>query len=265
MQETTMSTSVIETSLAEVADWDVMDVNVRVGPSGMYGQLALEKDELLAEMNRFGIESAVVSHFTAEEYDAAEGNLSLARDSDVRFVPAWAALPDGREIEDLAKRNPKAVRLYLASSRHNFSSASWCSSALFEYLQQHSVVTLISREDLQLASGPAAWDSLFALLCNFPRLPVVLLDLGYRSDRYLFPLLERFPSLHFDTSTYAAHRQLEAYVERFEARRAIFGSRLPLSTPGAALAVLITARVSDHAKLAIAGGNLRHLLAGAGQ
>jgi len=212
-------------------------------------------------MNRFGIKTAVVSHFTAEEYDAAEGNSALENDSDDRLVPAWSALPDRRQIESLAKRNPRVVRLCWVSSKHNFSGASWCSGDLFEYLQQHSVLTLISREDLQLASGAAGWDTLVALLSSFPRLPVVLLDLGYRSDRYLFPLLERFPNLYFDTSTYAAHRQLEAYVVRFGVSRAIFGSQLPLFTPGAALAMLITARVSDDAKLAIAGGNLRRLLA----
>jgi predicted TIM-barrel fold metal-dependent hydrolase len=49
-------------------------------------------------------------------------------------------------------------------------------------------------------------------------------------------------------------------VERFGAERILFGSRLPLYTPGAPLAVLLTARVPDSAKRAIAGGNLRRLL-----
>lgn len=238
-----------------------MDVNVRIGPSGIHGHLALEKSALLTEMDRFGIKAAVVSHFTAEEYDAARGNLLLEGDGDDRLMPAWSALPDG-QIEDLAKRNPSVVRLCSVSSKHNFSVASWCSGALLEYLEHHSVLTLISREDLQLASGPTSWETLVTLLSSFPRLPVVLLDLGYRSDRYLFPLLERFPNLYFDTSNYSAHRQLEAYIMRFGVSRAIFGSQLPLFTPGAALAMLMTARVPHDAKLAIAGGNLRRLLAG---
>jgi hypothetical protein len=255
-----VSPSVIESALADIAAWDVMDVNVRVGPSGIHGHLALEKSALLAEMDRFGIKAAVVSHFTAEEYDAVEGNRALASEIDNRLLPAWAVLPDAFHIEYLTARNPVAVRLFCAASKHNFSSASWCSGTLFEYLQQYSVLTLISREDLQIAPGFIAWDTLVTLLSNFPRLPVVLLDLGYRSDRYLFPLMERFPRLYFDSSTYAAHRQLEAYVERFGAERIVFGSRLPLYTPGAALAVLLTARIADDAKLAIAGGNLRRLL-----
>jgi predicted TIM-barrel fold metal-dependent hydrolase len=111
----------------------------------------------------------------------------------------------------------------------------------------------ITREDIE-------WDSLASLLEKFPRLPVLLLETGYRADRYLFPLLQRHSNLYIDTSTYLAHRQLESFVDRFGATQLVFGSRLPLYTPGAALAVLASARISDEAKLAIAGGTLRQLL-----
>jgi predicted TIM-barrel fold metal-dependent hydrolase len=88
----------------------------------------------------------------------------------------------------------------------------------------------------------------------------VLLDIGYRADRYLFPLLRRFPMLHFDSATYLAHRQLEAYVEQHGPDRLLFGSRLPLYTPASSLAVLASARISDEDRRAIAGGNVRRLL-----
>jgi hypothetical protein len=256
--------SFIEPALSEVADWDLMDANVRVGPSGVHGELALATKALLAEMDRFGVKTALVSHFTAEEYDAAAGNRALARDLDSRFVPAWAALPESSEIGELASRNPAAVRMCFGVSKHNFSIARWCSGELFEYLQQYSILAVVSREDLQLAGGAPQvvvdWNALAVILENFPRLPVLLLDCGYRVDRYLFPLLKRFQTLYFDSSTYLAHRQLEAFVERFGPQRVVFGSRLPFYTPAAALAVLLTARIPDDAKLAIAGNNLRCLL-----
>jgi len=256
-----VSASVIEPALAELADWNVMDVNVRIGPSGIHGHLALDKNDLLREMDRFGINTAVVSHFTAEEYDAVEGNSGLECEVDPRFVPAWAALPDAFSIQSVSARKPLVARIYCGPSRHNFSTARWCSGPLFEYLQQYSILTLISLEEFHSTSAFLGWEVLKTLLSNFPHLPVALLDLGYRSDRYLFPLLERFPTLHFDCSTYsAAHRQLEATVEGFGAERILFGSRLPLYTPGAPLAVLLTARIPDSARRAIAGGNLRRLL-----
>jgi Amidohydrolase len=243
-----------EALMLEVAGWDLFDVNARVGPSGIHGELALEPDSLLQEMNFFSIREVIVSHWTGEEYDATEGNIALERDLRPQLTPAWAVLPEQQFIDGLAARKPLAVRLTPGISQHNYSLASWCSGPLFEYLEEHSVITLIGRTEID-------WDGLVAVMENFPRLVVVLLDTGYRADRYLFPLLSRFPNLYFDSATYLAHRQLEAFVEQHGPDRILFGSRLPLYTPAAALGVLASARIQDGARLAIAGGNLRRLLA----
>jgi len=242
-----------EPLFSEAADWNLFDVNSRIGPSGVHGELALETPGLLEEMDRFYIREAVVSHWTAEEYDAATGNRALERDLHPRLTPAWAALPGEAEMVDLSLRRPAVVRLTPAVNQHNFATAAWCAGPLLEYLQEHSVVTLIARSDIE-------WPALAALAENFPRLPLVLLDIGYRADRHLFPLLHRFPMLHFDSATYLAHRQLEAYVRQYGPDRVLFGSRLPLYTPASSLGVLATARISDSDRRAIAGGNLRRLL-----
>jgi predicted TIM-barrel fold metal-dependent hydrolase len=256
-----LSKSSIEPALDEVAAWDVFDANVRVGHSGVHGELALETAELIGEMDRFGIEQALVSHFAAEEYDAEEGNRALAevlRQHPLPFVPAWAALPDPDSINALRSRQPAAVSLSFEIRKHNFSPSLWCSGDLYEYLEANSILTVIQRLEID-------WDSLTTLLANFPRLKVLLLETGYRADRYLFPLLRCHPNLYVDSSTYVAHRQLETIIERFGPDRIVFGSRLPLYTPGAALAVLATARIPDEARLAIAGGTLRRLTGRAGR
>ncbi|MGH9354340.1 MAG: hypothetical protein ACRD2G_19600, partial [Terriglobia bacterium] len=133
--------SSIEPALSEVTGWDVFDANVRVGHSGIHGELALEAPELVVEMDRFGIRRALVSHFTAEEYDAEEGNCALAcdvREHADRFLPVWAALPDEASVRALATRQPRAVRLFFGVAKHNFSWQPWCSGELFEFLQAHS-------------------------------------------------------------------------------------------------------------------------------
>jgi hypothetical protein len=240
--------------LEEAADWDLFDVNVRLGPSGVNGELALEKAELLEEMDRFFIRSALVSHWAGEEYDAAIGNEALAREADARLTAAWAALPGLGFLEELAKRRPLAVRMTPGVTQHSFSLAEWSAGPMLEYLQDHAILTLIARADI-------AWTEVVTTLENFPRLRLVLLDAGYRVDRYLFPLLDRFPSLYFDSATYLAHRQLESFVEGRGSERVLFGSRLPLFTPASSLGVLASARIADADKRAIAGGNLRRLLA----
>jgi predicted TIM-barrel fold metal-dependent hydrolase len=169
------------------------------------------------------------------------------------------ALPDRSYVEDLAKRRPKAVRLAPKTGEPtNFPLTAWGAGELLEYLQAHSVVTLIAREAI-------AWETLVGLLTDFPRLVIVLLEVGYRVDNFLFPLLRRFPTLHFDSASYLAHRQLESYVKRLGYDRLLFSSRLPLFTPASSLGVLASARIPDAARLAIGGGNLRRLLAQAQQ
>lgn len=245
---------VADVLLSEAAEWNLFDVNVRLGTSGVHGELALESAGLLEEMNRFFITSALVSHWTGEEYDATVGNQALALETNPRLTPAWAILPNASFLDSLAARRPLAVRLTPGPTQHNFSLATWCAGSMLEYLQDNAVITLISRNDI-------GWSEVQSILENFPRLPLVLLDTGYRADRYLFPLLDRFPSLFFDSATYLAHRQLEAFVEMRGSGSLLFGSRLPLFTPASSLGVLASARIADSDRLAIAGSNLRRLLA----
>jgi hypothetical protein len=248
-----VSTCSIEPALAECEHWNVFDANAYLGHSGVHGELALETPALLSEMDRFAIKRALVSHFAGLEYDAVEGNRALERDMAPRFTPAWAVSAEHASMEDIISRSAKAVRVWFGPLHHNFSSRPWCSGSLFEYLQQSRTLVLISRPEIE-------WDDLSVLLGNFPQLRVLLLDVGYRSDRYLFPLLEQFPDLSFDSSIYVSHRQLEWYLSHVGPDRIVFGSRLPLYTPAAALAVLATARIANRARLAVAGDNLRRLL-----
>lgn len=242
-----------ELLFSEAADWDLFDVNMRLGSSGIHGELALDAHGLLREMDRFFIRRGLVAHWECEEYDVLLGNESLAREIAPRMTAAWGALPGARFLELLAAREPAAVRLTPGRQQSNFSLDRWCTGELLDYLQEHGVVTLIAGADI-------GWNELATLLENFPRLPLVLLEAGYRAERYLFPLLTRFPTLHFDSSTYLAHRQLEAFVESHGSDRILFGTRLPLYTPAASIGVLASSRISDTDRLAVAGVNLRRLL-----
>jgi hypothetical protein len=251
-----LPTDISYSLFSEVADWSLFDVNVRLGSSGIHGELALDTNGLLSEMQQFHIRKALVSHWETEEYDAALGNEALTLELGANMVPAWGALPDANSVDALASRRPVAVRLTPNVAQHNFSLARWCSGELLEYLQANGVITLIVTADL-------GWPGVAAVLDAFPKLPIVLLDTGYRCDRYLFPLLDRYPTLHFDSSTYLAHRQLEVFIEQRGPERVLFGTRLPLYTPASALGVLSSCRIKDADRLAVASGNLRRLISGA--
>ena len=180
-----MSTLPIESALAECVHWDIFDANVYVGHSGINGALALEAPELLLEMDRFAIKRALVSHFVSHEYDAVEGNRALERDADPRFVPAWSSSPDSSSLADIEPRAPRAVRCGLVHCTTIFRARPGARANCWSICRDKSVLTLISRPEIE-------WDAIATLLENFPRLNVLLLDIGYRSDRYLFPLLKNF-------------------------------------------------------------------------
>jgi hypothetical protein len=245
-----------ESIFGEAAGWNVWDVNARVGPSGPSAQLGMHAPALLEEMSRFYIQKAVAAHWTGVEYDANVGNEKLAAIHEDRLIPAWTPLPDAESIAQLAARRPRAVRLMPRNLNHSWAVTPWCAGELLDYLAQHRVVTLVTREDI-------GWQPLVDVLENFPQLPLVLLDIGYRFDHCTMPLLRRFSSLRFESATYLAYRQLENFVDRCGPDRLLYGSRLPLFTPATSLGVLASARIADDARLAIAGGNLRRLLGAA--
>lgn len=246
-----------ESIFGEAADWNVWDVNVRVGPSGPHGHVGIDAPALLKEMSRFYVQRAVTAHWTGIEYDANVGNEKLAAIDEERLIPAWTPLPDVASIEQLAARRPTAVRLMPRNLNHSWTLTPWCAGDLLDYLAHHRIVTLVAREDVD-------WSSLIDVLDNFRQLPLVLLDIGYRFDHYILPLLRRYPSLYFESATYLAYRQLENFVDRCGPNQLLYGSRLPLFTAATSLGVLASARIADDARLAIAGGNLRRLLGTAG-
>ena len=144
-----MSQFTSQTIFAEAANWNLWDANVRVGPSGIHGQVALEAPALLQEMDRHYIRTAVAAHATGVEYDADLGNKLLSQLQEPRLVPAWTALPNRDFIERLAALNPRAVRLSPSTWNHNFPLTQWGAGELFEFLQSNQVLTLVARKNIE--------------------------------------------------------------------------------------------------------------------
>ena len=83
-----------ELLFSEAADWDLFDVNMRLGSSGIHGELALDTDGLLREMDLFSIRHGLVSHWQSEEYDVVLGNDALAREIGPRMTRPGASFPE---------------------------------------------------------------------------------------------------------------------------------------------------------------------------
>lgn len=238
---------------------DYFDSNAMIGALGGGPEgVSLTAGGLREEMGRYNIRQALVASTAAYEYNAREGNRLLAREIQphANLFPLYALTPDRGAFEEAASllpSRPFAALLAPDRDHHNFSLREWCAGPLLAALERRRVPVF-------LRPSLVGWEEVTAVLEAHAALPVVVTHTGYRADRYIYPLARRHPSLFVETSMYVGHRQLEEFARNFGAARLLFGTNLPYYTPGAAVAVLAYARLSDSERERVASGNLRALL-----
>ncbi|MCD6360434.1 MAG: amidohydrolase family protein [Armatimonadetes bacterium] len=239
------------------------DCNARIGPwSTPRPEQITDLPGLLVAWDEVGIQRGLVHHALAWDWHAPEGNRRLLAEiaGNERVSPCLVALPPAtREmgpIEEFAAQAHElrgAVRIFPA--KHSWRLTDWGSGALFEALNDQRVPVFVD-------FGETDWDELYWLAAAHPDMPVVLMGSYYRVARYLYPLMERCPNFHIEANTYGAFRGIEDVVEVFGAERLLFGTGLPDLEPGAPIAQITYAEVSDADKALMASGNLLRILSG---
>lgn len=221
-------------------------------------------EELLQQMDYFGIAEALVYHSLAKEYSPDFGNKLLMREiaGHHRLHACWILLPHHtgemppppRLIEEMKEHNVRAVRLFPAAEHHRFSLSDWALGELYESLEEWRIPLFIGSEQID-------WDQVYNLCRAHPDLPLIISEVRYEENRHLYPLFEKFANLFIDLAWYPVHQGIETICHRFGAERLLFGSKAPVFTPGPALAMVNYADISRQEKEQIAGRNLRRLLA----
>jgi len=237
------------------------DCNARLGRcSTPRPEQFLDAGGLLAEMDRAGIERALVHHAWSVEWDPAEGNAALAREiaAEDRLYPCLAGLPSAtrelpppREFARQVRDLHGAVRLF--PTQHTYLLTETSVGHLLDALSFEGVPALMD-------IAQTNWREVGELLARHPALNLIVLNAYYRIDRQLYPLWERFGNLHLDCGSYGVHRGVEAVCARFGAERLLFGTDLPVHEVGGPMALVTGAAISDDEKQLIAGGNLRRML-----
>jgi predicted TIM-barrel fold metal-dependent hydrolase len=224
----------------------------------------LDAEKLLREMDRYGIREALVYHILARRSAPVRGNRlasEAAATSDrlhacwVVLPPATGELPPLEELEaQMTEAGVRAVRMFPDPAGHLFSLSNTVCGKLFAWMEAR-------RLPLFLEQTTVPWRDLDELLSRHPGLPVVLVDITYRINRELYPLLKTYPQLSVEISYLQQHRGIEDICERFGSERLLFGSKIPYLCPGSARHMVEKAAIPTDAKAAIAGRNLRNLLA----
>ncbi len=241
---------------------EVLDCCVTYGrPAVPPGRPYTSTDELLAEMDRLGIAECWCADWRALENAPAVGNGMLSEElaGQQRLHPVWTVLPPGTgetlpPQELLAEMSAAGVGMVRAEpARHGWSLAEWCAGGLWEALEAARVPVLLD------AAG--RWDGLDTMLSAHPRLPVILTGTGYRAARVLYPLFARHENLRVEISSYVVNEGLREAAGKFGAGRLLYGSNAPNICMEEARGTLNFSGLGDADKSAVAGGNLRALLA----
>jgi hypothetical protein len=249
---------------SRIRDLDLFDANCMLGrmiaPKEAF---PLSVEELLEVMDEFEIAEALVYHASSKEYHPADGNRVLLEEigQSNRLHAMWVVMPSHTAefpdeetlVEQMLTAKIKAARVFPHPDNHHFSLETWVSDRLLRALEGRRIPLFLDHEEID-------WDTVHDLCGRYPGLPLVLTNVGYRDNRFLYPLWAEFRNLHIDLSNYCGHRAIEDVVERFGAQRLLFGTHLPYFTPGSAIGMLSYVKISESDRKKIAGDNLRTLI-----
>lgn len=255
-------------------DYNFLDANTYIGRSGKREAMAFEsKAALLADMDYYGLNEAIVTHFSAKEYYASHGNALLMGElaGETRLTPCWVMPPYDRPdeppveqlVEEMLTAGVRIARLYPPIRTPEIITP-WHGYEAFRALEAHRVPLLLTEADM--GSWPDKSHAAFRAakiyeLCKaFPNLPIIIARFNYQLIQVAFSIMKECSNFLIEISNFTTHRGVEAVAEAFGAERMIFGSGMPLQNPGSALAILRFAAISEDEKRSIAGDNLRRLM-----
>ena len=229
-------------------------------------------DALLREMDRLGIDRAVVSSLGAVHYmNPQDGNDELVRAIAAhrdRIMPFAVLKPNFAAVADdldrcLGEFGMKGLVLY--PNYHRFRLDDPGLEALLDRARATRIPVCIQAglEDPRrqydreiLNEVPPETIGAFAREC--PGIPVVALGLKWREpERMGDPLPD---NLHFDTSNYETMGALEKAAAQFGSDRILLGTNFPLFNPQANIDKVRLADLPEADRTAIARGNAEALL-----
>jgi hypothetical protein len=220
-------------------------------------------EALLAEMDRAGVDKALVWHIAQHDASPQVGNQLLADAirPHPRLAGCWTILPNqAREfpplpvfVNQMREARVRALRIFPNS--HKFLANAVSMGDWLEAMIARRIPLFLS------VRRGVEWRDVYDLLAEFPDLVCVICDHGcWGQDRLFRPLLERYSNVHVDTAQYLLDGGIESLVADYGGRRLLFGSGFPESYMGGMMLALRHARIPDEAKAAISGGNLERII-----
>ena len=265
---------------------DFFDCNSMIGKWLAYPRFrdVLSSQDLISEMDYFGIEKSIVGSILAWQGDTNSGNNFLFDEvkNQNRLIPAFVADPVNFDnmlsTSSLLKTNLKIVRLFLNTSSSGgednivlsylgvsdiFKRLNQLSMPLLHHLVENGVNLLTAEGDPTYHFVPDYfWDKLFKLANQYPNFPIILTRVGDFQHTMLKLLMKKTDNVYFEFSGSQRYNGIEDLVSDVGPNRILFGTWLPFTDPGYSMSKLIYADISKKDKELISHVNLENLLGG---
>jgi predicted TIM-barrel fold metal-dependent hydrolase len=234
----------------------VFDAQICVGHSGSALSPAADRASLLAELDRHGVERALVYHAHAETFSPLRGNHLLEEwlGRDGRLLPLWAALPTEDSLAQLeALRSAGQLRAVRLVDAAGLPFVDWTHGLLLEWLSDADIPLWIALPDVDPRD-------LVATLGGYPRLRVVLAGAHYSQTLLVRKLMTILPNTSLELSRYESLDAINDLVRRFGPQRLLYGSWYPRYAIGPVLYFAHHCGLPEAMLAQICAGNLDRLL-----
>jgi len=222
-------------------------------------------EEFLGHMERLSIARALVrTDFEEMDSDPMYSNRLLYETCErhTRLVPCPTVLPRGHgdvpsereQVDELIARGGGAA--VLRPQQDGWTTAEWCAGELLGLLEERRIPVLCRNSAL-------GFEAVADLAKRYPALPIIMFQLGFRSQRLLISLMKAFPNVYLAIgSPYSVHLGIESAAAHVGAERLLFGSGFPDADPMASITMLTYSDLSDADKRLVGSGNLDRLIGG---
>ena len=248
-------------SLRLSAQVPVFDANVGVGHRHDRPAPFESPTDLLKEMDRHGVERALIYHVQGESISSIDANDALtAWLGDERLSPQWMLGTDGDSLHRLrdlrADGRVTCIRLHDAGG--SVPLVDWVYGESLDWLSAEGIPLWISLADAEAKE-------VVGLLRQYPDLDVALLGAHYVHAPLVRGMLRELPRARLELSRYEVLGDVEALNQEFGADRFLYGSYYPRYAMGPMLYYLHQLDFTEAELAAVCAGNLEGLLGEGGE
>lgn len=259
-----------------IGETDVDPISARLyrSPSGSDDS----PEAILAEMDRVGIDRALVYHITARTEDAKAGNERVLDDvSDIsRMEPSWVVTPEAIDeyggasafVDAMQSADITAVRTF--PGEHEYRLTNDTLGRVFSELAEDGGVLVldalsgIAQDGFDFADLQKVCSQYETATADQAGLRVLLTNvhpsMGPSPDRDLIATVNAVDNLHVGTSRLQSHKGLRQFVDRCGIEKLVFGTHHPHASVGAGLANLMFSFLSPEERRQVADKNIDRVL-----